>query len=175
MGTGGRRVKLATHLHVMSILWLRRLYLYFPTLLHVIQTVNLTFVITPFRIHWVFFATLLCFLQRYKKYARKKSWCIRNKHNYKSHKFESYCGKISAKIVKKRLQILRRIFSQWPETNGNSNLCDVNPHIKSPLGDELHRHPLLWRLKLTSHSLLNEHQTLSTRIHKVWNFISTSN
>jgi len=56
-------------------------------------------------------------MQRYKKSARKTSWCIRNKHNYKFLKFESYSGKINAKIAKKRLYILRRIFSQWPETN----------------------------------------------------------
>jgi len=53
------------------------------------------------------------------------------------------------------------------QVHGNSNLCDVNPPIKSPLGDELHRHPLLWRLKVTSQIPLNEHPTLSTRIHKV--------
>jgi len=61
------------------------------------------------------------------------------------------------------------------QVHGNSNLCDVNHHIKSLLGDELHRHPLLWRLKLTSHSPLNEHLTLGTWIHEVWNFISKSN
>jgi len=52
MDTGGRSVKLATQLHATSILWLRGLYLYFPTLLHGILTADLTFVvIIPFRIH----------------------------------------------------------------------------------------------------------------------------
>jgi len=59
-------------------------------------------------------------MKRCKKYARKKSWCTRNKHNYKFHKFESYSGKINAKIVKTRLYILRWIFSQWPETNAGA-------------------------------------------------------
>jgi hypothetical protein len=109
-------------------------------------------------------------IQRYKKYARKKSWCIRNKHNYKFHKFESYSGKIDAKIVKNVYIFFGKYLAsnlKLMQVHGNSNRCDVNPHIKSPLGDELHRHSLLWRLKMKSHSPLNEHQTLSTRIHKV--------
>ena len=62
MDTKGRGVKLATRLHILPKLWLRGAYLHFPTFRRGIQTSNLTFCfMIPVRMHWVFFATLLCF------------------------------------------------------------------------------------------------------------------
>jgi hypothetical protein len=179
MGSGGRSVKLATQLHAISILWLHVLYLHFSTLLHSIQTVDLTLLLLlPFGyigyslLHFFVFDNTM---QRYIKYARKKRWCIRNKHNYKFHKFQSYSGKINAKIVNCGEYLAGDLKLRQVHGNSNSNLCDSTPMQN--------RHSVMnctdihcygdWNL--TSHSPLNEHQTLSTRIHKVWNFISKPN